>query len=62
MNKKTFLITEQVILNFECTASSEAEAKKLYEDYLSTQEGRLEMIETAIQTTWGPNINIEQLS
>ena len=66
MNNKTenqnFIITEQVTLFFECKANNEKEARKLYENYISTQEGRLELIETAIQTTCGPVLNIEKVS
>lgn len=58
--KRTFIVSEQICISHAVEATSEAEAKSLYEAYIQTKEGREEMIESALSTTWDSEINVEE--
>lgn len=59
-NKRTFIVSEQIFITHEVEATSEAEAHEMYDAYLATEGGKLELIETALQNAWDSRINIEE--
>lgn len=58
--KRTFIVSEQICISYECEATSEAEAHGMYDKYISTSEGKLKLIESALSNAWDSSINIEE--
>jgi len=53
-----YIVTEQVFLCFDCEASSEAEAREKYEEYIRTNEGKIELLKDALAHKWDDNVEV----
>jgi hypothetical protein len=59
---RKFLITEQFFLNWECEATSEKEARAMYETYISDVVQREQLVTEALENKWDNDVNVEEAS
>jgi hypothetical protein len=59
---KTFAVSEQVFLNWECKATSAKEAREMYEVYIADTVQLEELVKEALANKWDNDVNVEEVS
>jgi hypothetical protein len=58
---KTFIVSEQIFLNWECKATSAKEAREMYEYYIADDVQLQELLKEALENKWDAGVNVEEV-
>ncbi len=58
---KTFAVSEQIFLNWECKATSAKEAREMYEYYIADNMQLEELVKEALANKWDAGVNVEEV-